>query len=81
MAEWYEDIFRRIESLADLELGWDSYEAEPIQRDCIEATKEMAHALGKGICEHLSVVPCVDGGVQLESHLHGLNLEISITRD
>lgn len=62
--------------LAKLEAGWDSYGAQRIDLGCLQRAQEMFYSL-RG---RWSVVPCSDGGVQLELHQDGLDIEIEIRR-
>ena len=55
--------------LSALEPGWDSYRAVPI-------TSEALATVGR-----IAVVPCGNGGVQLEIHRDGLDIEIEIGPD
>lgn len=61
--------------LRDLKPGWDSYNAKPIDPRCIEKAFQLwREASGPWI-----VVPCTNGGVQLEQHRDGLDIEINIS--
>lgn len=51
----------------DLKKGWDTYDAEPISTQAIRTA------------EHLTAVPTSSGGIQLEMHAGGVELEIEIT--
>lgn len=61
--------------LRDLKPGWDSYSAKPIDPRCIEK----AFQLWREIPGPWIVVPCADGGVQIEQHRDGLDIEITIS--
>lgn len=65
-----EDLRERIDSLAELEENWDSYGSAPISLFAIVAAKQIA----SGWC----AVPLNGGGVQLEVHVPGGELEIEI---
>lgn len=56
----------QLESLA---AGWDSYKAPRIS------------ALAISTLEHFSVVPCNDGGIQLEVHQDSFDIEVVISPD
>ena len=56
-----------VKKLIALQSNWDSYGASPIS---IEALKTV------GL---FAVVPCSNGGVQLEIHRNGYDIEIEIT--
>jgi hypothetical protein len=58
-----------VEKLLRLKANWDGYHAEPINLSAIETVKGF------------SVVPKSDGGVQLETHRDGFDIEIDISSD
>jgi hypothetical protein len=59
--------------LAELPANWDSYGAPPISADAmLRATVWLRNA---------QVVPCSDGGVQLEWHSEGCDVEITFRAD
>lgn len=62
--------------LRDLKPGWDSYDAEAIDERCIDKAFE----LWRQLSGEWQVVPCNDGGVQLEQHCDGFDIEITISR-
>jgi len=55
--------------LRALELGWDGYSGVAITRAAMATVEEIA------------VVPCSDGGLQLEFHRDGWDFEICIAPD
>ncbi len=55
--------------LLSLKHGWDSYGGHPISTNAIATIGEFR------------VVPCSDGGVQLEIHRDGWDIEITICQD
>jgi hypothetical protein len=59
-----------------LEPGWDSYGAKEIDHGCISKAIESACQLSGS----WHPVPLADGGVQLEQHADGLDIEITIRR-
>lgn len=65
-----------INALADLEPNWDSYGAKAIDVRCIVKAREIAQAIH--LYDGYSVVPTCTGGVQLERHMDGLDIEILI---
>lgn len=75
-------VFKEALGLAELEFDWSSYGSAPIDRRAITAACEFA-------IEHVAqesrrtalVVPAVDGGVQLEWHQDGADLEIAWRAD
>lgn len=71
------DLIDRIHELRNLESNWDSYGAMPIPNDTINEAIEIAKHLPTD--RHWSVVP-THGGIQLESHDLGFDIEIDIEK-
>jgi hypothetical protein len=65
----------KIRSLKD---GWDSYGAGPIDVAAIEVAKKLAAV--NGVYDIAQIVPCSNGGVQLEwtEQYHGAVLEVEV---
>jgi hypothetical protein len=61
-------------ALENLPPNWDSYGAVRIHPAAIRKAFDMK----KGLTGSWSVVPCSDGGVQLEQHAGGFDIEITI---
>ena len=55
--------------LSELSTGWDSYKGAPITAAAMDTVGQFA------------VVPCHNGGVQMEIHRDGLDIEIEIGPD
>ncbi len=66
---------RQIWALQKLEKDWDSYGSVPIDHSCMQRAVGFILAVGSCMPEP-SVVPCSHGGVQLEWHQDGVDLEI-----
>jgi len=62
--------------LASLQENWDSYGAPPLDKNCIEKARELYATLPDN---GWWVVPCSDGGVQIEKHEGGLDIELTIS--
>lgn len=65
-----------IDDLRKLEPNWDSYGAVVIEQKCIDAAKLFVNDLVSMSLPQ--VVPTNIGGVQLEWHENGLDIECSI---
>jgi hypothetical protein len=75
--DWITPIFEDLYSLLDLPPNWDSYGASQIEKQCIVTALEIL-TISPGTSRP-SVVPAVDGGLQLEWHTAcGIDLEIEI---
>lgn len=62
--------------LRGLKANWNSYGAPPIDERCIQK----AYELWRQLSGEWQVVPCNDGGVQLEQHREGFDIEITVSR-
>ena len=64
--------------LLELPPGWNSYNARPIRKENVTfALDVLAHTM-RADTPVPNVIPMVRGGVQLEWHTAGINLEVSI---
>ncbi len=74
----YVDAVHRLIELLELPGGWNSYNAKPISKENVAfAVGLLAHLMRRGTpVPH--VVPKVRGGVLLEWHTGGINIEIDI---
>jgi hypothetical protein len=68
---------RRLYSLTELRTGWNSYAARPIQPDVIDYVAQWIPTLLQSTPEP-AIVPRVRGGIQLEWHRNGVDLEIYV---
>lgn len=78
-ASWVRDAIAEIEQLTALSADWDTYGASPITASA--ATKAVRFLVDNAYAElaRPSIVPMSDGGIQLEWHRGGVDLEISIS--
>lgn len=60
--------FQRLDELGNLPPNWDSYGAPEIDKKCIDRARRFF--------DFMSIVPCSDGGVQVEVHGGGVDMEI-----
>jgi hypothetical protein len=78
---WMVPAKQAIERLTQLPAGWDSYGARRIQASAVKAVFEL---LGCTMQRHSpvpAVVPTATGGLQLEWHTGGIDLEVEATPD
>src|SRR3954466_11135055 len=66
----------QLDDMLHLKPNWDSYGAKQIDIDCIRAAKEILRPLNG----RWQAVPMSNGGVQLEKHSDGIDIEITICR-
>ena len=75
---WSHDLVMKISELGELEEGWDSYGARPVDPQCATATAEFVLNFLDRNTPTPAVVPTTRGGIQLEWHRAGADLEIEI---
>lgn len=78
LPEW---VIATVEKLCDLlwlNTNWDSYGAAPVDRFTVELALDILFAIMQRTSPLPSVVPTSCGGVQLEWHTGGIDLEIEI---
>lgn len=68
----------KLYSLVELQAGWNSYAAQPIQREVIRHAARWVPTLLQPATPEPAVVPRVRGGLQLEWHRRGIDLEIYV---
>jgi len=69
---------RSLYSLTELRTGWNSYAARPIQPDVIDHVARWIPTLLQQTTPEPAIVPRVRGGLQLEWHRNGVDLEIYV---
>lgn len=78
--DWGEVITEKLDELINLEQGWDGYNAVPVSF----ANASFAQALLKEVCHADTpppqIVPGVDGDLQIEWHIHGIDVELHIVQ-
>jgi hypothetical protein len=75
---WLPDLLTEINKLGRLQENWDSYGAKRIDPRCIEAANSLLRAVLDSATPKPAVVPTNCGGIQLEWHRDGIDLEIGI---
>ena len=63
--------------LAELPKGWDSYDGNQVGQRAIRAALLFVSQLSLPNLPRPSVVPCSDGGLQIEWHEAGVDLEVA----
>lgn len=69
-------IKRKFDELCELPEKWDSYDAKRISLKVVLKATDLMRMLDM---PEPSIVPCSDGGVQLEWHRDGFDIEICIS--
>jgi hypothetical protein len=77
-AAWFNNLLAEISQIGDLKENWDSYGARPIDPRCAEAAANLLWAVLDSSTPKPFVVPTSRGGIQLEWHRAGVDLELEI---
>ena len=76
---WISDISKTIQGFADrLPDNWNSYGAKRIQPELAEAAVHLLFKIVQPETPRPEVVPTTAGGIQIEWHVRGIDLEIKI---
>jgi hypothetical protein len=77
VASWLRSAVTRIEALTALARGWDSYNAQPVEAEtAMQAVRFLLDSVDPNLPEP-SIVPLGDGGIQIEWHRGGVDVEIA----
>lgn len=78
---WYGEALDRISGLTALAVGWNGYDAREVKADmAIDAAKFLAKVAFPGIAAP-SITPLAEGGLQVEWHRGGLDIEVAFSDD
>jgi hypothetical protein len=75
---WIATVEQRLEKLASYRVGWDGYNSKPPRENVIEFVKSMLHSVMKPTTPAPSIVPISGGGLQIEWHTNGLDIEVAV---
>jgi hypothetical protein len=76
--KWEVAAVRTLVRLAQLPAGWDSYGAPMVRRDAGHFALEILDGVMRSMTPPPQIVPSATGGVQLEWHEKGIDLEIHV---
>jgi hypothetical protein len=79
--EWLSRTEEAIESLLTLPENWDSYDARVIEVRAVRAAIELLRSIVQLDTPQPIIVPTNRGGIQIEWHTRGIDLEIETTAD
>jgi hypothetical protein len=78
---WYGEALDRISGLTALAVGWNGYDAREVKADmAIDAARFLAKVAFPGIAAP-SITPLAEGGLQVEWHRGGLDIEVAFSDD
>jgi hypothetical protein len=78
MSPTFQKSVEAVADLLNLPPGWNSYSAKPIARENARRAIRLLDEFLKSDTPPPSIVPTVRGGIQLEWHTRGVNVEIYI---
>ena len=78
---WMASVTERLNTLLSLPKNWDSYGAPPITREAVDRVVAVLESLASSITPTPSVGPTPEGGVQVEWHERGVDLELRSDSD
>ena len=78
---WFDFLMQGLVDLLTLPPNWDSYDARPIEYDLVQQALQFTNGVLRPFSPAPSVVPLSSGGLQLEWHRKGIDLEIVFDQD
>jgi len=78
---WIKAIVESLAECMELPPNWDSYGALPVQRALVDRALDVLPRVMGEDSPPPSIVPLSDGGLQMEWHLKGRDLEIIVAAD
>jgi hypothetical protein len=76
--DWLPQAGKALDELLALPPDWDSYGARAIQPDIVRAARRLLSDVARPDTPQPTLVPTVQGGVQLEWHVRGVDVEIEL---
>jgi hypothetical protein len=76
--EWTRSVTERVKYLRSLRRGWDGYASVPIQEDILSFALSMLDSAMQSETPPPFIAPVSGGGVQIEWHEGGLDIEFYI---
>lgn len=78
LPSWVAPTVDALGRLLSMPPDWDSYGARQVDPTCVESAIDIALAIMHDRTPSPAVVPTSSGGIQLEWHMRGIDLEIEI---
>lgn len=76
---WQRKAERRLGELCRLQIGWDGHRGQPANRDIAEFAASVLASLMQPKVPMPAIVPLSYGGIQIEWHRKGWDIEIEIS--
>jgi hypothetical protein len=77
---WKARVDQRLAELSKLRRGWDGYGADPISSTALNFAGAVLESVMTAYSPAPSIVPTHGGGLQLEWHIGGIDVELMIYR-
>lgn len=77
--EWLKEAEETLRGFATFPEGWDSYGAKSPEPHVVDAAIELLHRIVQHNTLKPAIVPTNRGGIQIEWHTQGVDLEIEMT--
>ena len=81
LPRWVIPATDRLTHLSKLQQNWDSYGASPVSTQAITFAIQVMNEIMAERTPLPTIVPTADGGVQLEWHLAGIDLEVEVSSE
>jgi hypothetical protein len=78
---WFDPLMQGFVDLRTLPQNWDSYGASPIDPKVVHDAMNLINGVLRPTSPNPRVVPLSNGGLQLEWHRQGIDLEVVFDRD
>jgi hypothetical protein len=75
---WMQPVLDAFNVLLGLKPGWDSYGAPRVKPEAGQAAFDLLRDIMRARTPVPSIVPTADGGVQIEWHIKGVDLQIEV---
>ena len=76
--KWLAPTVERMNELLGLQPNWDSYGARCVEKHAVETALEILGMVMKPSTSPPTVVPTVEGGIQIEWHQNNIDLEVEV---
>lgn len=77
--EWFRTSVKCLWALSKLDADWDSYGSPPIEVNCLEIAAMFLDIVAQRFPPQPHIGPVPDGGVQVEWHYNGIDLEVEFS--
>lgn len=76
--KWWSKITNRMKVLLNLEVGWDGYRGKPVSFENAIFALKVLETVCPNTAPEPQIVPGSNGDLQIEWHIHGVDIELDI---